>query len=256
MFGKKLPQPSAPAPAAAPQVPKLANAAPVVNAPSNQAAQAALPSAGAMAPGGGKKSPKAGAIAMAGASEVDRSTKSARQAGSPAAAVDALSGLRGLGDKIADTTEGKAAWGRHVEGAMRAWSVVENAATRGAGRGMPASTKGSGGGLGFPDVCKVPAPPAPFVPVPYPNVGKLDTLTKDAPSPNEVDAAAQAGRDAAGNAANAAGDAANSAAQGASDAAEAAGAAADQAASDAGAAASNAGDAGSNAVETVKSWFP
>lgn len=24
----------------------------------------------------------------------------------------------------------------------------------------------------FPDVCKMPGPPAPFVPVPYPNIGK------------------------------------------------------------------------------------
>jgi len=27
--------------------------------------------------------------------------------------------------------------------------------------------------LGFPDVCKVPAPPAPFVPTPFPNTGQL-----------------------------------------------------------------------------------
>ena len=27
--------------------------------------------------------------------------------------------------------------------------------------------------LAFPDVCKVPAPPAPFVPVPFPNIGQL-----------------------------------------------------------------------------------
>lgn len=33
--------------------------------------------------------------------------------------------------------------------------------------------KGSGGmSLVFPDVCKTPAPPAPFVPIPYPNIGK------------------------------------------------------------------------------------
>jgi hypothetical protein len=36
---------------------------------------------------------------------------------------------------------------------------------------IPASTKGGGQCLGFPDVCKVPAPPAPFVPVPFPNMG-------------------------------------------------------------------------------------
>ena len=33
--------------------------------------------------------------------------------------------------------------------------------------------KGSGGmSMVFPDVCKTPAPPAPFVPIPYPNIGK------------------------------------------------------------------------------------
>jgi hypothetical protein len=33
--------------------------------------------------------------------------------------------------------------------------------------------KTSGGmSLVFPDVCKTPAPPAPFVPIPYPNIGK------------------------------------------------------------------------------------
>jgi hypothetical protein len=33
--------------------------------------------------------------------------------------------------------------------------------------------KGSGGmSVAFPDVCKTPAPPAPFVPIPYPNIGK------------------------------------------------------------------------------------
>jgi hypothetical protein len=35
---------------------------------------------------------------------------------------------------------------------------------------FPATTKGGGQCLGFPDVCKTPAPPAPFVPVPYPNM--------------------------------------------------------------------------------------
>ena len=33
--------------------------------------------------------------------------------------------------------------------------------------------KDSGGvSIAFPDVCKTPAPPAPFVPIPYPNVAK------------------------------------------------------------------------------------
>ena len=26
--------------------------------------------------------------------------------------------------------------------------------------------------IAFPDVCKTPAPPAPFVPIPYPNIAK------------------------------------------------------------------------------------
>jgi hypothetical protein len=39
------------------------------------------------------------------------------------------------------------------------------------GRGV--SHKGSGGmSIVFPDVCKTPAPPAPPVPIPYPNLGK------------------------------------------------------------------------------------
>jgi hypothetical protein len=35
---------------------------------------------------------------------------------------------------------------------------------------FPASTKGNGLSMGFPDICKVPAPPAPFAPVPFPNI--------------------------------------------------------------------------------------
>jgi len=37
---------------------------------------------------------------------------------------------------------------------------------------FPGSTKKKKGGvsLAFPDVCKTPAPPAPFVPIPYPNI--------------------------------------------------------------------------------------
>lgn len=38
---------------------------------------------------------------------------------------------------------------------------------------FPASTKGGGSCLGFPDVVKVPAPPAPFVPTPFPNTAEL-----------------------------------------------------------------------------------
>ncbi len=36
-----------------------------------------------------------------------------------------------------------------------------------------ADHKGAGGmSIMFPDVCKTPAPPAPFVPIPYPNIGQ------------------------------------------------------------------------------------
>lgn len=37
---------------------------------------------------------------------------------------------------------------------------------------FPASTKGGGSCAAFPDVCKVPAPPAPFVPTPFPNMAQ------------------------------------------------------------------------------------
>ena len=41
--------------------------------------------------------------------------------------------------------------------------------------------KGSGGmSIVFPDVCKTPAPPAPFVPIPYPNIGKSSDTSKGA----------------------------------------------------------------------------
>jgi len=36
---------------------------------------------------------------------------------------------------------------------------------------LPASNRGAGSSLNFPDVCKTPAPPAPFIPVPYPSIG-------------------------------------------------------------------------------------
>ncbi len=50
--------------------------------------------------------------------------------------------------------------------------------------------KGSGGlSINFPDVCKTPAPPAPFVPVPYPNIQYQENLKKA----NKVDANAKAG---------------------------------------------------------------
>jgi Domain of unknown function (DUF4150) len=38
---------------------------------------------------------------------------------------------------------------------------------------FPASTKGGGQCAAFPDVCKIPAPPAPFAPAPFPNMGQV-----------------------------------------------------------------------------------
>jgi Domain of unknown function (DUF4150) len=41
---------------------------------------------------------------------------------------------------------------------------------------------GSGGmSMAFPDVCKTPAPPAPPIPIPYPNIGKSSDAS-DGPS--------------------------------------------------------------------------
>jgi hypothetical protein len=34
--------------------------------------------------------------------------------------------------------------------------------------------------IAFPDVCKTPAPPAPFVPIPYPNIAKSSDSSKTA----------------------------------------------------------------------------
>lgn len=36
---------------------------------------------------------------------------------------------------------------------------------------FPLTTKGGGQVFAFPDVCKVPAPPAPPIPTPFPNIG-------------------------------------------------------------------------------------
>jgi len=59
---------------------------------------------------------------------------------------------------------------------------------------FPASTKkGSGPCIAFPDVCKTPAPPAPFVPIPYPNSQLEENLKKA----NETDAKAESGSKAA-----------------------------------------------------------
>lgn len=42
---------------------------------------------------------------------------------------------------------------------------------------FPASTKGGGNCAGFPDVCKVPAPPAPFAPTPFPNTSQCTSAS-------------------------------------------------------------------------------
>lgn len=39
---------------------------------------------------------------------------------------------------------------------------------------FPASTNGGGQAMAMPDVCKVPAPPAPPVPTPFPNIAMLN----------------------------------------------------------------------------------
>ena len=43
---------------------------------------------------------------------------------------------------------------------------------------FPASTKGGGNCFAMPDVCLTPAPPAPPVPVPYPNTGMVNQAKK------------------------------------------------------------------------------
>ena len=42
---------------------------------------------------------------------------------------------------------------------------------------FPAATKGGGKCFSFPDVCKVPAPPAPPIPTPFPNMGEPPAAT-------------------------------------------------------------------------------
>lgn len=43
---------------------------------------------------------------------------------------------------------------------------------------FPASTKGGGQNFAFPDVCLTPAPPAPPIPVPYPNIAMPNQAKK------------------------------------------------------------------------------
>lgn len=38
---------------------------------------------------------------------------------------------------------------------------------------FPQASKGGGSTAGFPDVCKVPAPPAPPIPTPFPNMSQV-----------------------------------------------------------------------------------
>jgi hypothetical protein len=45
---------------------------------------------------------------------------------------------------------------------------------------FPASSKGGGMCMGFPDVCKTPAPPSPSpIPIPYPNIAQCASAQKD-----------------------------------------------------------------------------
>jgi len=45
---------------------------------------------------------------------------------------------------------------------------------------FPASTKGGGQCFAMPDVCLTPAPPAPPIPIPYPNIGMVNQAKKTA----------------------------------------------------------------------------
>ena len=47
---------------------------------------------------------------------------------------------------------------------------------------MPASTKAGGLCMAMPDVCKTPAPPAPPIPIPYPNLGMLTMAVGTVPT--------------------------------------------------------------------------
>lgn len=43
---------------------------------------------------------------------------------------------------------------------------------------FPGTTKAGGQCFAMPDVCKTPAPPAPPVPIPYPNIAQVPTAVK------------------------------------------------------------------------------
>ena len=62
---------------------------------------------------------------------------------------------------------------------------------------FPANTKTSSGNntVVFPDVCKVPAPPAPFVPTPYPDTQYQENMK----AANKVDAMTKTGNKEAQN---------------------------------------------------------
>ncbi len=46
---------------------------------------------------------------------------------------------------------------------------------------LPAASKAGGTCMGLPDVCKVPAPPAPPIPTPFPNTAMVAHVTKTSP---------------------------------------------------------------------------
>ena len=54
---------------------------------------------------------------------------------------------------------------------------------------FPSATKLGGSTIAFPDVCKTPAPPGPFAPIPYPNIQYQENLKKA----NRADAKAASG---------------------------------------------------------------
>jgi hypothetical protein len=204
----------------------------------------------------------------------------AREARTPAAMIAALDQIRPLGQQLADSEAGKAAWDVVVNDAVRAWKGVAKAPLHTHAKGparRDAKEGGDGGegrdgsdgriGSGAPkgglpptthageyiDVVLIGAPPAPFAPAPYPSA-KTIAIAKQAGA--DVGAAAGGAADDAGDAAHDAADAAHDAADAAHDAAEdGADAAHDAAEEGAGAAKDAAEDAGNNASDTVSSWL-